>query len=624
MSRRFNQSQRVALFLAADGRCESCGTALEPGWHADHVNPYAKGGPTDVTNGQALCPTCNLKKGSTPMLNLRRWQEQALARFLSNNEDFLAVATPGAGKTTFALTAAQKLIQRSEITNIIVVVPTVHLRRQWARSAARFGIQLDHKFTNGKTVIAKDFDGVVVTYATVASELKLWHTLASQHALVILDEIHHAGEDDHLSWGPALREAFEPATRRLLLSGTPFRSDKRPIPFVRYENGKCAPSFNYDYGMALADSVTRNGEMPDRVVRPVAFPTLDGTMRWRDAGAIVSAELGVVDDKQLSRALKTAYDPDGDWIKSVLRRGNQELSQLREDVPDAGGLVIASDQAHAYAYAQILKRITGEMPPVAVSDEPGASALIEAFAEQSSRWIVAVQMVSEGVDIPRLAVGVYASRYTTKMFFRQVVGRFVRVRGNDDETTATLFIPNIEPLLSYGKDIERTVDDVLAEEERELRERAERGDGQQTVLTFDLVEPIDSSEAVHHSTIYSGEQFTDAELQRASSIAQRVGLPTTVTPAQMAQALRLAGNGKVVGTTTVAAPVCHQTLSDEKAALKRHIKRKVGRLQRVSGMEFSHIHTQLNRACGDDAATATAETLRMRMDLLDRWLKEQA
>lgn len=612
MARRFNSGERVALYLAADGRCTDCGADLEPGWHADHITPYSAGGPTDVINGQAFCPTCNLKKGSTHM-ELRDWQADALSRLLRNGDDFLAVATPGAGKTTFALTAAQKLIDRGEVGRIIVVVPTAHLRTQWAEAAVKIGIQLDHKFVNGNTKLAKDFDGTVVTYATIAAQPLLWRKLASDVAtLVILDEIHHAGEAEHLSWGPALKESFTPATRRLLLSGTPFRSDGHPIPFVRYEGGKCVPSVNYDYGTALADR---------DVVRPIAFPALDGTMRWRDAGVIATAELATVDEKRLARALDTAFDPSGDWIRSVLRRADEDLTRLREDVPDAGGLVVAADQYNARQYAALLKRITGEQPIVAISDEPDASDLIKTFTDDHSRWIVAVQMVSEGVDIPRLAVGVYASRIATEMFFRQVVGRFVRMRGKDDETTATLYIPSIEPLLAYAQKIEQTVEAVLAEEERQLRERAEKGP-QQTSLTFDLVEPLDSSEAVHHSTIFRAESFTDEELRRAEHLTEQAGMRSGVTAEEVARLLRLAGAGRVIGTATVSTPPTTRPLADEKAALRRLITRKVGQLQRKTDAKFSHIHAQLNRICGDDAKTATVETLNQRLEILDRWMEQ--
>jgi superfamily II DNA or RNA helicase len=612
--RRFNDRERAALYLAADGRCSECGAELVPGWHADHVEPWSRGGPTDVVNGQALCPPCNLAKGATSM-ELRRWQNEALARFLGHADDFLTVATPGAGKTTFAVVAAQRLIELGEVGRLVVVVPTTHLRSQWATAAARLGVQLDHRFANGTGVIAKDYDGTVVTYSTVAAAPLLWRKLVTdQPTLVVIDEVHHAG--DELSWGAALREAFAPAARRLLLSGTPFRSDGASIPFVHYdEERRCIATgqygYTYDYGEALQDR---------SVVRPVEFAALDGEVRWREAGKVVATHLADADDETLANALVSALNPDGDWIRSVLRRADEELNRHRTEVPDAGGLVVAPDQYRARRYAVMLERISGGPVTLAISDEPDASELIAAFARGSSKWIVAVQMVSEGVDIPRLAVGVYASRIRTDMFFRQVTGRLVRMRGEEDETYATLFIPSIQPLLEYAREIEETRNRALKEQEQQVRQRVK--DYEQGTLHLDLVEPLDSSEAVHHSTILAGDTYSDDELRRALAAGQAANMPASVAPVQIARLMRLLGAGRVVGTATVSAPSAPRPLADEKAAIRRLIKSKVGRLFRVADMPYAHIHAQLNRACGDTAQTATMDSLNRRLDLLDRWLEE--
>jgi hypothetical protein len=160
--------------------------------------------------------------------------------------------------------------------------------------------------------------------------------------LVILDEIHHGG--DAKSWGDGIREAFEPATRRLSLTGTPFRSDTSPIPFVRYEMGedgilRSASDHTYGYAEALRDGV----------VRPVLFLAYGGAMRWRTkAGDEVSARLGEPLTKDLTaQAWRTALDPKGEWVPSVLAAADKRLSEVRRHVPDAGGLVIASNQTRS-------------------------------------------------------------------------------------------------------------------------------------------------------------------------------------------------------------------------------------------------------------------------------------
>ena len=605
--RRFSGREHVALYLAADGRCSGCGAELEPGWHADHVQPWSRDGQTDVINGQALCPTCNLKKGSK-VSQLRVWQEEALTRFLRNSNDFLVVATPAAGKTRLALAAVQQAIERDEIRQVIVVVPTAHLRGQWATAAAAEGIQLDHRFVNGSAIIAADFEGAVITYAAVAAAPDLWRKITSMKpTLAIFDEIHHCGDDDKGTWGPALKRAFEPAIRRLLLSGTPFRSDGKRIPFVRYdEDRRCIPDYDYDYGKALADG---------GVVRPVEFPALDGDMTWRTAGQVVQSSLSQVDEKSVHQAMSAAYSHEGSWIPSVLRQADQELSRHRETAPDAGGLVIAPDQDRAYKYQGILEKITGQKPgSIAVSDEPDASEQIKRFADSCDRWIVAVQMISEGVDIPRLEVGVYTSRVRTELFFRQVVGRFVRMRGLEDEACATLFIPSVKIWLEYAAKIELTVDRVLREVRAELKD-LEREPG----TLVDLVEPMDSSDASLFATVHGGESFPDAELHRADELIRICGLPSATTAAQMARALRLAGTGRVIGTATIQAP---ERRADTKHTMRRLIRTKVGKLAYQTNEPHKNIHAELNQLCGDRADTATMQTLDKRLTILDSWLEK--
>ena len=219
--------------------------------------------------------------------------------------------------------------------------------------------------------------------------------------LVILDEIHHAG--DALSWGEGVREAFDPAIRRLALTGTPFRSDINPIPFVTYAPGddgmpRSLADFTYGYAHALAD----------HVVRPVLFMAYSGEMQWRTrAGDEIAARLGEPLTKDCTaHALRTALDPNGRLDPAVLAAADRRLSEVRRHVPDAGGMVIASDQETARAYAKMLKAISGEKPTVVLSDEKAASKKIAQFTHSEQRWMVAVRMVSEGVDVPRLAVGV--------------------------------------------------------------------------------------------------------------------------------------------------------------------------------------------------------------------------
>ena len=309
---------------------------------------------------------------------LRGWQRRALVRYLTAKpRDFLLVATPGAGKTAFALRIAGELLADRTIEAITVVVPTEHLKVQWAEAAAADGIALDPKFSNSAAHTSAEYHGVVVTYAQVASH-PTRHRVRTEgkRTLVIFDEIHHGG--DAKSWGDAILEAFGDATHRLALTGTPFRSDDAAIPFVRYEpdaGGLLRSQADHTYGYTDA--------LADGVVRPVVFLAYSGETRWRDsAGAEYSARLGEpATAEHTARAWRTALDPAGEWMPAVVTAADTRLRQLRAGgVPDAGGMVIASDQQAARAYAVLLQRITGEKPTVVLSDDPGASRRIAQFS----------------------------------------------------------------------------------------------------------------------------------------------------------------------------------------------------------------------------------------------------
>lgn len=314
--RRFNGRERTALFLASDGRCSTCGTELEPGWHADHVWPWSRGGETDVTNGQALCPTCNLEKGDM-VVELRAWQRSAINAYYAHGEgrDFLACATPGAGKTTFALELARQLLDGGSVRRIAVVVPTDSLRQQWADAAARFGLNLKPVGKKGTAPGDESLDyekpgyvGYVATYQQLArgAGADLARRAARVPTMAILDEIHHAG--DSRAWGDGLTYAMEHAVTRLALTGTPWRQDKSsPIPFVRYDdNGTVLVDAGYEYGEAVADGVCR----------PIEFHAYDGEARWRDCGQARSAQLGEeLPDEDIPAVLDAVLDPRHDWVQ---------------------------------------------------------------------------------------------------------------------------------------------------------------------------------------------------------------------------------------------------------------------------------------------------------------------
>ncbi len=401
---------------------------------------------------------------------LRAWQRTACEAVLEHpGSSFLASATPAAGKTTFGLRVAYEYLTSGRAARVVVVAPTTHICRQWAADAARYGIDLEPNRPNSAGREPSDRHGVAITYQTLAQAPMLHRGGCARPTLLVADEPHHMGE--HAAWGSRAMRSFEPAPMRLLLSGTPFRSDSNAIPWVRYdESGTSRADFTYGYTDALLDGVCR----------PITFQTYDGDMEWLSGGRRRRAGFGVVLPREESaRRLRTALDPAGDWVAQVLRDADERLSAVRAaGHPEAGGLVVASDKRHAAALAARLERVAGERPEIVTSDEADSSARIAAFAAGRRRWLVSVLMVSEGVDIPRLRVGVYATAARTELFFRQVIGRFVRRTSRPAAQMSYLLLPADARLKTLAEQIEternHALDAPAASEAQEAPER-ERG-----------------------------------------------------------------------------------------------------------------------------------------------------
>jgi len=561
---------------------------------------------------------------------LRGWQKAAYEEYFRvARRDFLLVATPGAGKTTYALTVAARLLALREVAAVTVVTPTEHLKYQWAQAATAFGIAIDPSYRNAQGRAGAGFQGVAVTYAQVAAHPVLHrHRTENRRTLVIFDEIHHAA--DALSWGDAIREAFEPARRRLALTGTPFRSDANPIPFVTYVpegDGvqRSASDFVYGYGPALADGV----------VRPVIFLAYSGEMHWRTrAGDEITATLGTPMTKdQVAQAWRTALDP-----------ADRRLTEVRRAMPDAAGLVIAGDHETARAYAALLRRVSGVRPVVVLSDDPAATRKISAFAGSDERWMVAVRMVSEGVDVPRLAVGVYATSVSTPLYFAQAIGRFVRARRRGE--TASVFVPSVPVLLGFAAELEAERDHVVRalsrDPEAELAEAQRARDTPDFEVLGKTFEALAAS-ATFDRVLYDGGEFGTAAEAGSLEEEDYLGLPGLLDPDQVALLLRKRQSGQLTARpAAVAAPPpatpapvapapvpsapapsapAAATVSREGlAALRKELNGLVGAWSHRTGQPHGVIHAELRQACGGPAIPqACADQIRDRIAMIRKW-----
>ena len=482
--------------------------------------------------------------------------------------DFLAMATPAAGKTRFALRVAHDFMTKRDAARVLVVCPTSHLRTQWSEAASKVGLHLDPALTNEQVTEASDYHGASVTYQQVCLAPAIFQRACkSKKTLLILDELHHAG--DGKNWGKALRTAFDPAVFRLILSGTPFRSDNTPIPFIRYEQGENRADFAYGYTDAIRDSVCR----------PIVFPSYEGELTWLSEGREHTAtfEDGLTFDRQRER-LKTALLQET-WLGPVITDAHTQLTRLRkQEQPDAGGLIVSMDQDHARWVADLVGRITGAKAAVAVSDDPAASRAIEEFAaHKKQQWLVAVNMVSEGVDIPRLRIGVYGTNVLTEMYFRQVVGRFVRMQdGIPKPQRAWLYLPKDPILVHYARQIKAERDHVLED-----------------------IMPVGQRDLFGRVTASANEYMPLMAVARMDAL---IGEEES------------RGEGETAALTEPAV-----SLHELKRDLRDLHRLLVSTVARKSGVDHRRLNAELIARTGGRVNQATAEQLQRRIQLLERW-----
>jgi superfamily II DNA or RNA helicase len=532
---------------------------------------------------------------------LRRWQIRALQAYLEvGPRDYLVTATPGSGKTTFALTLAGRLLAQRIVQRVIVVVPTDHLRGQWADAAARLGLWLDPDLPNSVGPVREGTHGYVATYAQVAAKPMLHRNRAEARAsLVIMDEIHHAG--DGLTWGDGVREAFDTAKRRLGLSGTPFRTkaDER-IPFVSYEEDgdevRSLADFSYSYGDALADGV----------VRPVVFAAYTGTSRWlNDAGEAFAAMLGGGTKKDEDKAWRTALSPTGRWVPHVIAAVDERVrAQRAAGIEDAAGIILANDQETARAYAAIAARVTGEEPAVVLSEDSDASERLTHFTSGRTRLVVCVRMISEGVDIPRATTLGYLCSARTPLFFAQAVGRVVRARGAQE--TASVYLPAVRPLLALAAEMESARNAVVRVTDPDVERVAGEG-----------FTALDADAQFAH-VLTAGRAITAESLDLDEDAADYLGLPGLLSPEDMATVLaaRDANLRRHIASVTDEVEFTPSTWRDTQE-VRKDIHRMVSVLAARTGKAHGQIHAEVRQVIpGPPTAVADYDTLVARHDHL--------
>jgi superfamily II DNA or RNA helicase len=546
------QKQAVELVTGASG-------------HGDHVIPHSKGGPTSVENCQLISQAANIKKGDF-FFKPRRWQEEFFKQWIARVANtFLLIVIPGGGKTMAALQAARTWMAAGSDRRVIVVVPTDSLREQWREEAAKAGLDLQTKEFG--TSFKHGFQGGVVTYSLVASQPLVFRKLCSAApTMVIFDEIHHCGDD--ASFGRGIKDSFELAKERLLMSGTAWRSDGTAIPWVRYDgNGFAVADYSYDYPHALNDEV----------VRFLVFDYSRGTITHDITGQSHTLSSDSSEDES-ARLLRRLLDARGEFVREQVRMAHQKLLDVRKSFPDAAALAACIDQAHAVMVADVIRSETGCDPSVIVSDSEIENDTARSFRDGRKEWIVAVRKVSEGTDIKRLQVLCYLTNTTSELFFRQLVGRVSRYRGKEDRE-AYVYLPADPRLIACAQNIENAQVQAL---------RTQRDDRDIERDPFENQNPslFDSFSTAHDGTdlvMIGGEKVPESVARRIQQISEAESIPMQKVLAVMNH-LGQAANGGAPAEQPVTSK---EELLDD---LRKKCNKQAFRLSKLAECDVKEIH----------------------------------
>lgn len=408
---------------------------------------------------------------------LRGWQSAALAQAIKwLTEDrldrhFLINAAPGAGKTICASVIAKRLLEMGEIERIIVIAPRAEVVKQWGEEF-RFVTGRHMTKVTGADGDVSDFGlDLCATWSAIESLQDAFQTVCRQsRTLVICDEHHHAAVE--AAWGADANDAFHDAKYVIVLSGTPIRSDGRETVWLAFDDqGQIDHPAEGTYTLSYGEAVELN------YCRPITFHRHEGRFSVKLSDSEEVAVSGTQDpelDKSLKRVkgLQQALDyyrlvctpkylsdgttPDDESYQgTMLQWGISKLDDLRETIPQAGGLVIAPSIGVAEYMAELLERLDGEKPILVHSQMPNAESRIAAFKNSNKRWLVSVAMISEGVDIKRLRLLVYLPNAKTELAFRQAMGRVVRSLGPDDYSRAYVVMPTLKIFEEYARRVER-------------------------------------------------------------------------------------------------------------------------------------------------------------------------
>jgi superfamily II DNA or RNA helicase len=455
--RLFTPYQKRQIAIVAGHKCQRCGEVLGGSWEAHHVIPYAKGGVTEVFNGMALCTGCHKRVHSAMTFVPREWQIKCHERERESRETgaskvFFLEACPGAGKSAMAAMIAKEWLQLGFVDHVVVIAPWRPVVASITEACSKMELTTSRSIfagTSGYTAPPSWEVSVTTTSAGCSAKtveaLRQWSDRHGLNYAVIIDEIHHNSESG--AWGQYADLLGEKAKRIVVMSGTPFRADGMPITFLQYHNDE--PSC--DYRLGYTDGV-REGYVRDVTTRWIRG---SATVVDRGNGKTVEKPYSELTKAEVSQIQDELFDSRGELVRSTVEAVHSDLMRIRQShqYSDAAALFVCrpgstsgESDKRVFQVAETIRRLTNIEPVVVTHKDQDAEGKIRMFRDSDRPYIVAVNMISEGCDIPRLLSVGLLRLISSPMLVRQIVGRVIRRRGTWDEIAANVYSPFLAPM----------------------------------------------------------------------------------------------------------------------------------------------------------------------------------
>jgi superfamily II DNA or RNA helicase len=443
-------------------------------------------------------------------MKLRQWQAEcidlALTQYRDGYSHFLALATPGAGKTMMASELADQLLKSDLVDLVVCFSPSSIVAKDFSESL--------HLSTKER------FDGLIgakgrsLTYQNLQYlDASFWQLFERYRVFVIFDEIHHcsgSNVDNANAWGEQIILNIQnKAKLTLALTGTPWRSDAAPIVLSNYLHPSNKISCDYIYGLseAIDDDVCRVPQIVAIDNTNISVVDIEETKTFNSFKALLSQSIIPYQEIIENEAV----------IKFVVTSAHKKLSKIRRVNPDAAGLVVASSVEHANQISMLMKTSFNEDSVVVTYRDNDPTSIIQRFRHANSKWIISVGMISEGTNIPRLQICCHLTNIKTEMHFRQILGRILRMTGSKNQE-AVMYMPAEPKLLAYAYRIKQDVPfeaDVVKFEKMKAEVVDDLVSNEKGDILFDKNKPLKPNIELKVDGFENGISFVDFDAIKA-------------------------------------------------------------------------------------------------------------